>query len=182
MRGIILIQITDYSNIDPRKLMNLYLEANIENTDFFYPDMEDKKLALEKVETDFLNYIKTDFFSCPNNAYWVLKENDVWVSALRLYKIKEQLYYIEALETHPNYRRKGHAYRLLSGVIEELKNHGAFRLCDCVSKKNIASLKTHEKCGFVIAADAGYDYLLSETDDRDYGMEYSYQSKDSIGI
>ena len=63
---------------------------------------------------------------------------------------------------------------LLSAVVDAMKKEGPFRLCDCVSKKNIPSLKTHEKCGFRIVSEKGYDYLLEETDDRDFGLEYRY--------
>lgn len=31
----------------------------------------------------------------------------MWGSALRLSKLDEGLYYIEALETHPSFRRRG---------------------------------------------------------------------------
>lgn len=55
-----------------------------------------------------------------------------------------------------------------------MKKQGAFRICDCVGKKNTASLKTHEKCGFSVVSDSGYNYLLDENDDRDFSMEYSY--------
>ncbi len=43
-----------------------------------------------------------------------------------------------------------------------------------MSKKNTASLKTHEKCGFKIVSDKGYDYLSNEESDRDYSLEYNY--------
>lgn len=169
-----LYKITAMDHIDKRKLMDLYYEGNLENTDYFYPEIADKKQAVEKVENRFLHYIDTEFLSSTNNVYWVLEEHAVWVSALRLYRIDENLYYIEALETHPDYRRQGYASKLLNSVIEELKKQGPFRLCDCVSKKNNASVKTHKKCGFIIISDEGFDYLRNEADERDYGMQYSY--------
>lgn len=165
-------KVTEYKEIDERRLMDLYAEGNLENADYFYPDTADKRQAIEKVERDFLNYIETEFFSSPGNAYWILEENAVWVSALRLYTIDAGFYYMEALETHPDFRLRGYASKLLAGVIEELKKQGPFRLCDCVSKKNIASLKTHEKCGFLIVSDQGMDYLSNEVCDKDYSMEY----------
>lgn len=169
-----LYKITSMDHIDKRKLMDLYYEGNLENTDFFYPEITDKKQAVEKVEKRFLHFIDTEFLSSTNNTYWVLEEHAVWVSALRLYRIDENLYYMEALETHPDFRRQGYASKLLTSVIEELKKQGPFRLCDCVSKKNIASVKTHKKCGFIIVSDEGFDYLRNEADERDYGMQYSY--------
>ena len=45
----------------------------------------------------------------------------------------------------------------------------------CVGKKNAASLKAHEKCGFRIVSEQGCDYLHQEADDRDFGLEYRYE-------
>ena len=169
-----LIKITDYQKIDTRKLMDVYSESNYENTDYFFPDEADKEAAVQKVEAGFLDFLKNDFFSNAGAAYWILEIDGVYVSALRTCKIQAGLYYLEALETRPDYRRRGYGARLLSGVADSLRENGPFRLCSCVSKKNNASLKTHEKCGFHIVSDEGYDYLNGEADDRDFGLEYSY--------
>lgn len=165
-------KIVSFEEVDGRKLMDLYQEGNIEKRDSFYPDMADRSLALQKCEDEFLDYIRTDFFSREGSEYWILEEGEVWISALRLYKIDEGFYYIEALETHPEYRRRGFAGRLLKGVIEQLKTRGPFRLCDCVGKRNEASIRTHKKCGFEIASESGIDYLNNETNDWQYGMQF----------
>ena len=142
--------------------------------DYFYPDETDKDVAVQKVEAGFLDFLKNDFFEQDGTSYWILEENGVWISALRLSRIQTDLYYLEALETRPDQRGKGYAPLLLSSVVESLKKAGPFRLCDCVGKKNTASLKTHEKCGFRIVSDGGYDYLHKEADDHDFGLEYRY--------
>lgn len=64
---------------------------------------------------------------------------------MRTCRIETGLSFPEALETHPDYRQKGYGALLLSGVLEAMKGEGSFCLCDCVGKKNLASLKTHEK-------------------------------------
>lgn len=171
---IMLHVITDYTGVDERKLMAIYAESNSENAESFYPDMQDKALAVKRVEQDFLSYIKNEFFSRPGNTYYILEAENEWVSALRLYSVKPELYYLEALETRPECRGNGYASMLLYEVIGNLKGRGSFQLCDCVSKKNAASLGTHIKCGFQIVSEEGYDYLAGEADGRDYGMEYSY--------
>ena len=171
-----LLRISRFDDLDERKLMDIYSESNFENTDYFFPDMRDKKEAVRKVEEGFLGFLKDEFFSQSGSEYWVLESDGVWVSALRLSRIEKGLYYLEALETRPDCRRQGHAARLLDGVIDELKKAGPFRICDCISKRNTASIKTHEKCGFSIVSEAGYDYLLNESDDHDYGLEYRYIS------
>ena len=171
-----LLRISRFDDLDERKLMDIYSESNFENTDYFFPDMRDKKEAVRRVEEGFLSFLKDEFFSQSGSEYWVLESDGVWVSALRLSRIEDGLYYLEALETRPDCRRQGHAARLLDGVIDELKKAGPFRICDCISKRNTASIKTHEKCGFSIVSEAGYDYLLNESDDHDYGLEYRFSS------
>ena len=167
-----LLRISRKCDIDERKLMDVYSESNYENTDYFYPDEEDKGLAVQKVEAGFLNFLEKEFFDLKEATYWVLEKNGVWVSALRTSKIRDGLYFLEALETRPDDREKGYGSLLLAGVLGEMKKDGPFRLCDCVSKKNVASLRTHEKCGFRIVSDAGYDYLQEEADEYDYGLEF----------
>lgn len=57
------------------------------------------------MERDFLHYLESEFFTVPGNVYYVLEDQDRWVSALRIYKIKPELYYLEALETPPEYQK-----------------------------------------------------------------------------
>ena len=169
-----IIEINTFGQIDGRKLMDIYRESNVENTDYFYPDTSNKVEALRKVECDYLDYIRKDFLANEKNRYMILENNGNWVCALRLYCIDTGLYYIEALETHPEYRRKGYAAWLLTDVIDLLKKRGAYMIRDCVDKKNIASLLTHQKVGFVIYSDEGYDYLQNETDIGSYGLQFTY--------
>lgn len=136
-----LLKITDGQALDERKLMDVYAESNLENTDFFCPEEPDKEAAVRMVESGFLDFLKNEFFKEPEAVCWVLEEDGVWVSALRTCKIPE----------------------------------GPFRLCDCVGKKNAASLRAHEKCGFRIVSEQGCDYLHREADDRDFGLEYRYE-------
>ena len=169
-----LLKITEFKDLDKRKLMDVYSESNYENTAYFFPDEADKEAAVRKVEEGFLDFLKNDFFGQAGASCRILEDNGVWISALRLSRIQTDLYYLEALETRPDQRGKGYASLLLSGVVESLKKAGPFRLCDCVGKKNTASLKTHEKCGFRIVSEEGYDYLHKEADDHDFGLEYRY--------
>ena len=169
-----IVEIKTFDQVDGRKLMDIYRESNTENTDYFYPDVSNKDEALQKVECDYLNYIENDFLANSKNRYMILEHDGTWVCALRLYCIDDRLYYIEALETHPEYRRKGYAVQLLTDVIGLLKERGAYTVCDCVDKKNMASLLTHQKVGFVIYSDEGYDYLQNETDIESYGLQFTY--------
>ena len=165
-----LLRFDHFSDLDPRKLMDVYAESNLDNTDYFFPELEDKGEAVKKVEAGFLEYLELDFFQSTGPSYWVLEEDGLWVGALRLNELKPGFYYLEALETRPDSRRKGCAVRLLTGVIEALRQQGPFELHDCVGKKNEASLRTHLKCGFRIAAEDGLDYLSGRADSRHYGL------------
>ena len=170
-----LLRITQYRDLDARKLMDIYSESNFENTDYFFPEEPDKEKAVRQVESGFLDFLENDFFGNQTEpAVWVYEENGIWLSALRTCMVQPGVHYLEALETRPDRRKNGYAARLLSGVTDALEKKGPFRLCSCVSKKNTASLKTHEKCGFRIVSEAGYDYLLEEADDHDFGLEYCY--------
>ena len=167
-----LLKIESYKDINERKLMDVYAESNFENVEYFFPDEKDISVGVKKVEEGFLNFLKNDFFTKEKATYWVLEENGVWVSATRTCFIKPDILYLEALETMPKERNKGYGYKLLSLMIEEVKKEGNLRICDCVSKKNIASLKTHEKCGFKIVSDKGNDYLNNDIDDHCFSLEF----------
>lgn len=177
MEENMLLRITRYCDLDGQNLMEVYSESNSENTDYFYPDETDKRKAVWMVEAGFMDFLQKDFFEHTGATYWVLEENGVWISALRTCLIQPGTYYLEALETRPSHRAKGYASRLLTDVLETMKKDGSFRLCDCVGKKNFASLKTHKKCGFQIVMEDGYDYLNMTVDRRDYGLEYRYSKE-----
>lgn len=168
-----LLKITSCADLDSRKLMDIYSESNSENAEDFYPEETDRAVALRKVEAGYLSFLEDEFFKWTKATYWVWEEDGRWVSAVRICEIRDGLYYLEALETHPAHRKQGYGSRLLSSVLSAMKEDGPFRLCDCVSKKNVASLKTHEKCGFRIVSESGYNYLYDETDEHDFGLEYS---------
>ena len=169
-----LLQLHVINAADKRRLMDIYAESNLENTDFFYPELTDKQEAVRRVERDFLNYLETAFLSSGENTLLIWEEQGIWVSALRLYRMREGFFYIEALETRPDFRRSGYAAKLLRETTEMLKKTGPFRLCDNVDKQNEASLATHRVCGFSVVSENGYDYLQEETDEGSYGMEFFF--------
>lgn len=170
-----LLKLQTLSDVDKRKLMDIYAESNWENVPYFYPDCEDRAAAVLLIEKAFLSMLENEFFKTEDNAYYVWEENGEWLSALRLYRVKEKLYYIEALETVPKRRRHGYGKKLLYAVIAVLKQSGTFSLYDCISKENTASLQTHKSVGFEIASDTGYDYLNDKKNEYDYSMAYIYR-------
>lgn len=169
-----LLQFTSLADINTDQLMQIYIESNTENAAYFYPDETDTQKAVRLCEEGFLEYLKNEFYSQPGRTYWVWEENGQWVSALRTSLVKENVYYIEALETKPCCRKHGYAEKLLCSIVEQLKTAGPFSLCSCVSKRNLPSLRTHIKSGFMIAKDPGFDYLQNVYDPNCYGMQYRF--------
>lgn len=170
--------ITSYAELNGPRLMAVYAESNSENTEYFFPEIEDKALAVKKVEEGFLNFLRDEFFIGPGPAYYILEEAGEWVSALRMNELEPGFYYLEALETRPRFRRRGYAVRLLNEVIHHLKAEGPFCICDCVDKENEPSVRTHLDCGFRIASDTGHDHLQNTDDPYDYSFEYRYDGRE----
>ena len=171
-----LLTVESMQQLDGPGLMKIYREGNEENAAVLYPEM-DRAQAVYRVEQDFLTMLGERFFGHDGNRYLIWSEDSAWVSALRLYFVRPGLYYIEALETDPSHRRQGYASRLLKETVNLLKEQGSFRLCDCVSRRNEASLAVHLACGFT-AVDPGFDYLEDRPEPRCLGMEFRWEGSD----
>lgn len=132
-------------------LMAVYAESNRENGRVFWPE-ESEMRQMQLAEEDFYNYLSQVFFKTPGAMYAVWKENERYVSALRLEPYRDGLL-LEALETAPAQRRKGCAAALIQAVQVFLRQRGSVKLYSHVDKQNLPSLKTHEACGFRRTAD-----------------------------
>ena len=126
------------------KLMEVYMEGNLENAQDFWPD-EPVSRQIALAEQDFYQYLQQVFFKTDAAVYLIWEENGSYLSALRLEPYRDGLL-LEALETAPEYRRKGYAARLVQAA---LVYAGGVKIYSHVGKKNEASLRTHEKCGFI---------------------------------
>lgn len=125
------------------QLMDVYEEGNLENAAMFFPEEPENQWPL-LAEQAFYQYLKECFFAVENAVYAVWIENNKYVSAARLEPYRDGLL-LEALETAPNQRGKGYATALLMAIRDEFSHQ---KIYSHVGKKNVASLKTHEKCGF----------------------------------
>lgn len=168
-----LVKVNELNEKEQRLLMDLYEDGNIKNASYFYPDIEDIEVGKKKVEENFIAYIKNEFFINEDNIYYVWEENRIWISAMRVYKINNNLYYIEALATHPKYRKQGFAGKLMNSVIKELKSYGEFEMKSMTSKENIASQRTHEKCGFNKKYGRAFCYTTNEWVEDIVDLSYS---------
>ena len=126
------------------KLMDVYAEGNLENGRDLWPDEpEGRQIAL--AEQEFYQYLQQVFFRTKDTRYLILEDSGRYISALRLEPYQDGLL-LEALETAPAYRQKGYGAHLTQVAIETV---GTTKVYSHVAKRNTASLRTHEKCGFV---------------------------------
>lgn len=157
-----------------RMVHEIYSEASYEIAKEKHPEVEkieDLEEAIKAEELYFMEFLKK-FMSKTQSKYYVLGVNGQWVSALRLTEV-EGFYYMEALETAPEHRKKGYASQLISEVIALLKTRGEVIMRSNVRKTNEASLVTHKKCGFVIERDIALNCLTGKMNEHSYGMIYA---------
>lgn len=133
-------------DMDFAALMAIYVEGNQENAAERYPQ-EPAAYGIMLAEQDFYQYLRKCFFPAPGARYAVWVENGMYVSALRLEPYQDGLL-LEALETKPEKRHNGYAKALIRAVLQQLKAQGGTPVYSHVSKRNIASIRTHESCGF----------------------------------
>lgn len=136
--------------LDFSLLMAVYEESNRENGAEFYHNLPEGQQLLE-VEQDFYNYLRTGFFTETADRYCIWQENGMYVSALRLQCYQDGLL-LEALETHPQYRRQGYAKQLILAALETVE---CGKVYVHISRRNRASIATHICCGFRKILDYG---------------------------
>ena len=130
------------AQLDFSRMMAVYEEGNRGNAEELYPDLP-RPQALLRAEQDFYQYLRYDFFTTAGAYYALWQEGGEYVSALRIEPYKDGVL-LEALETAPGMRRRGYAEKLMRAVLSTEK-----KIYSHVSKRNVASLNIHEKCGFV---------------------------------
>lgn len=145
-------------------LMTVYEEGNRENAAANWPHLDEQE-GMIQAEQEFYQYLKQVFFPTENARYCILVEQGSYVSALRLEPYRDGLL-LEALETAPGQRRKGYAAKLIRSIQEQLTG---ITIYSHVSKKNLASLKTHESCGFTRIAENAV-YADGSVTDRSYTL------------
>ena len=124
------------------ELMEVYADSNAEKVSD-WPNLP-HGYALTLAEQDFRQYLDEVFFRTPGAFCALWEASGRYVSVLRLEPYKDG-FLLEGLETHPDHRKKGYAAKLIAAVQQQL---GSVKMYSHVSKRNTASLKTHEKCGF----------------------------------
>lgn len=126
-------------------LMQVYEETNLLTGREHYPGFSETA-QLREAEQDFYEYLRSVFFCQLNARYAVWEKENKYISAVRLEPYLDGIL-LCALETAPEYRRKGYGELM----IRELQLYlGGSRIYSHVSKSNLASLQLHKKCGFQI--------------------------------
>lgn len=151
------------------ELMSVYIEGNRENGAELAPDdSAERQIAVS--EQEFYHYLNDVFFQTDHALYAVWEEKGIYISALRLEPFCDGLL-LEALETVPEYRRRGYASSLIRAVQRELSKNGDVRIYSHVNKKNTASLQTHVQNGFIIISEFAH-YIDGSVNNRAYTMLY----------
>lgn len=132
-------------------LMDIYIEGNIENGGARYPGLSPSQ-QLREAELDFYQYLNDVFFKQKESFYALWEAEGRYLSALRLEPFHDGLL-LSALETAPEARQRGYAAQLIAAVTAYLAEQGSGVIYSHVSKRNLPSVKTHQKCGFQIIAD-----------------------------
>lgn len=132
---------------------------------FSDPNIEDYKIS---IKNNYIDYLK----SCINNqnfyAYYILRDDDgIIVSVCRIVIINN-LYYLEGLETHRDYYRRGYASKLFKKVLYELKRDNIDYIYSIARNHNHKSLNFHYKIGF------------NEEDKDDVNTKFVLNIKDQI--
>lgn len=143
-----LLQVTTVDNNSLEQLFSVY-EESMKDLQSRYASLEDMKASY----ADFLN----EFLSIPNQYVLVEAAEGQWVSGLRAIETESGCWFLEAVETMPEERRKGHGRRLLLHTLDFLKSRGMQQAFCKISKNNIKSQKLHISCGFIPTEDPSID-------------------------
>lgn len=152
------------------ELMEVYADSNEEKASE-WPNLP-HGYALMLAEQDFRQYLSDVFFRTPGAVCALWEANGKYVSALRLEPYRDGLL-LEALETAPNHRKKGYAVTLIQAVQQYLQSQGTVKLYSHIDKRNTASLRTHDRCGFSVISDCAV-YINGSVDYR--CSTYLYQA------
>jgi ribosomal protein S18 acetylase RimI-like enzyme len=158
-----------FDNVNMKDFLSVFKESSVENATRWYPDLSQEE-ALQQYENGYIRYMQTDCGD-EGGTLFILSDNEHYVSSLRLYAKAPKEYYLEALETHPDFRKKGYGKELLLQMQRHLREQDTdYVITAHVEKTNAASLNTHRAAGFEITA----DFVVEDGEryDGDYQLTY----------
>ena len=142
--------IRDLRGLSISQLFKVYHETIVHEGQERYPDLQ-QSLQIIQAEQDFYAYLKL-FFRDPQSFYAIWETENAYKAALRIEPYKDGVI-VSALETAPEARRRGYACSLLRETIAYLRQQGIKVVYSHINKNNIASLRTHKRCGFTVCMD-----------------------------
>lgn len=128
-----------------RQLCDVYsdelLKAGREQYDQF-----SLNLQILEAEQDFYHYLN-EFFKVIDAFYGIWSVEGTYKAALRIEPYQDGVL-LSGLQTASNSRKKGYAARLVEETLTYLSDKGVHMVYSHIHNKNVASIKTHRKCGF----------------------------------
>ncbi|MGN1075121.1 MAG: GNAT family N-acetyltransferase, partial [Eubacteriales bacterium] len=106
-----------------------------------------------EMKESYASFLK-DFIEQEGRLVLVETVDGQWVSGLRAIETNPGKWFIEAVETMPEYRHNGYGRMLLLDTIALLRTRNAKTLECIIAENNAASIKLHSGCGFIGTADA----------------------------
>lgn len=154
-----LLVISKMQDLPFRLLAEVYTESIENAAQENYPGRDD---GLLQAEMDLYSYLRDVFFRIPGARVCLWKEEERIVCALRLEPYQDGML-LTALETHPAWRGKGYAKKLVHSSVSSVQNP----VYSHIKRNNRQSISVHEKCDFEkIANYAVYlDGSVSQTAD-----------------
>ena len=140
------------SELNKSQLLAVYAESTRKTGQMLYPNLSEAQ-QINFAEEDLVLYLREIFFRERDAFYAVWIDEGVYKSVLRIEPYRDGLL-LHALETVPNARKMGYAYKLVMAVLEYLKTVKYQAVYSHVHKQNIPSLRLHKKCGFQQVSDS----------------------------
>ena len=139
----------DAGALDFEEFTAVYRGSALENCERMYPNEPEPSEAMARYEREHRAYMEGPFFREEGSVLFVEAQEGRYLAAVKLYPWKEPgCWHVEALETRPEERGKGHGARVLGGAVRALEETGNVIVLSDVAKSNEASLRTHLRCGF----------------------------------
>ena len=152
--GVYMLHIfKSFPELNIEQLLNVYSQIIMENSRALSSDFSEWERRI-KAEDDFISYVREEFFKQTEAVYAVWSSDGSYKAVLRLEPYSDDGLLLEALETAPEARKQGYAFLLMNEVIAHLQSSKWNCVYSHVHKRNIPSLKLHEKCGFQKISDS----------------------------
>lgn len=158
-----LLAFGDLSGLNWQQFFAVYRESSAENAAEWYPERSPEE-ALAKYEEGYRDYMSGDF-QAEQGTLLVLETDGVYRSALRLLPQGQNMFLLEALETHPDFREMGFGKRILQEMMLYLHRQVPnCTVCSHVSRKNKISIQTHRAAGFSASKEENGDLRMTWSD------------------